>query len=220
MTLPREQVCKGLVSELEEFERLIRSLSPQDLEQQTRCEGWAVRDVVAHVVGTQTDVTQGRLEGLGTPEVHARQAAERAGRSAGELADELHAALEVAPVMLAAFDDEAWAADAGGGLGIPLGEGVEALWYDAYVHNADICAALGRPIERGDGLWASVSHVADLLRSQGWGPATLALDGMPEVEVGSGGRRIEGDPYDFVLVATGRANPATFDLDESVNVYR
>jgi hypothetical protein len=39
--------------------------------------------------------------------------------------------------------------------------------------------------------------------------------------VGDGsGRRVTGDPHQFVLVATGRADPATLGLDESVNVYR
>jgi hypothetical protein len=31
---------------------------------------------------------------------------------------------------------------------------------------------------------------------------------------------VSGDPYDFVLVATGRGDPATFGLDETVNIYR
>ncbi len=48
----------------------------------------------------------------------------------------------------------------------------------------------------------------------------LALEGLPEFPVsGGGGRRIDGDPLVFTLVATGRADPATLDLDEGVNVY-
>jgi hypothetical protein len=41
------------------------------------------------MVGQVTDVVNGRLEGLGTPEVTEREAKERAGRSAAELAEEL-----------------------------------------------------------------------------------------------------------------------------------
>ena len=64
-------------------------------------------------------------------------------------------------------------------------------------------------------------HLAALLEAGGWGPATLALDGMEEVLVGDGrGPRVTGDPHQFVLVATGRADPATLGLDEAVNVYR
>ena len=35
---------------------------------------------------------------------------------------------------------------------LQLGEGIEALWYDAFVHADDIRSATGRPSERGDGL--------------------------------------------------------------------
>jgi hypothetical protein len=146
---------------------------------------------------------------------------ERKGRSPEELAEELGNVRKLANDIMAAIDDNAWAGPAPGDLGIPMGEGVEALWYDAYVHNNDIRTATGRDLVRGPGLRASVSHVADLLTGQGWGPATLALDGMEEFAVsGGGGRRITGDPYDFVLVATGRKDPAAFDLDETVNIYR
>ena len=56
MTLPREEVCKGLVSELEDFERLVRTLSPAELSMASRCEGWTVADVIGHVAGTMTDI--------------------------------------------------------------------------------------------------------------------------------------------------------------------
>jgi hypothetical protein len=53
-------------------------------------------------------------------------------------------------------------------------------------------------------LRASVHHVAFELQKRGWGPATLALDGIEEVNVGSGGDKVTGDALDFVLAATGR----------------
>jgi hypothetical protein len=62
--------------------------------------------------------------------------------------------------------------------------------------------------------------VAYHLDDQGWGPATLALDGMPEVQIGDGGERVSGNPGLFVLAATGRGNPADFGLDDTVNIYR
>jgi hypothetical protein len=64
-----------------------------------------------------------------------------------------------------------------------------------------------------------VSHLADLLARRGWGPAVLALDGLDEVPVSGGGRRVTGDPLTFVLVATGRQAAADMGLDRSVNVY-
>jgi hypothetical protein len=39
------------------------------------------------------------------------------------------------------------------------------------------------------------------------------------VRTSPGGRRIDGDALQFVLVATGREDPASLDLDASVNLY-
>jgi len=224
MPLSREEVSAGFVAELEDFEALVRSLADDDLGAPTRCEGWSVGDVAAHVIGTMADVAAGRLDGQGTPEVTRRQVEERRGRTAAELADELAGARKAGADLLAVFDDDAWQAPAPGGYEGTLGDGVEALWYDSFLHADDIRAALGRrSVTTGAGLKASVSHVTFELAKRGWGPATVALDGMPEFAVGeSGGTgtpRIEGDPFDFVLAATGRADPATVGLDGSVNIY-
>ncbi len=96
---------------------------------------------------------------------------------------------------------------------------MEALWYDAFLHNNDVRAALGRPALLGPGLRASVSHVADILTDRGWGPATLDLAGAPGFTVGGGGRAVSGDALTFVLVATGRESPGALGLDETVNIY-
>jgi hypothetical protein len=66
----------------------------------------------------------------------------------------------------------------------------------------------------------AVHHVAVLLEKSGWGPATLSFDGIETVLVGGGGKTLSGDPLPFVLAATGRGDPATLGLDESVNIYR
>jgi hypothetical protein len=136
------------------------------------------------------------------------------------VADELQQATKVVRDLAAAFDDAAWSGPAPAGIPGTLGEGIEAVWYDAYVHAEDIRSALGRQPERGPGLRVSVSHLADLLARRGWGPAVLVLDGLDEVAVGGdGGRRITGDPLTFALVATGRLAAAELGLDHTVNVY-
>ncbi len=221
MTLPREEVLAGFADELEHFERLVRSLDDRQWEAPSRCQGWRVADVAAHVIGQLTDVTTGRLEGLGTPEVTEREVVERRGRGPGELADELHAAAQQAASMGAVFDDAAWDAPGPTDAVPTLGEGIEALWYDAWLHADDMRSAAGLPPERGPGLRASVLHLATLLERDGWGPATIAVDGVEEVPVGGGdGPHVTGDARQFVLAATGRADPATVGLDERVNVYR
>jgi uncharacterized protein (TIGR03083 family) len=176
--------------------------------------------VAAHVTGTIADIAAGRLSELAAPDAPARQVAERRGRPAREMADELHQATKVVSDLAAGFDDASWAGPAPAGIPGTLGEGIEAIWYDTYVHAEDIRSALGRQPERGPGLRGAVSHLADLLGQKEWGPAVLVLDGLDEMPVsGGGGRRITGDPLTFVLVATGRQAAKDMGLDDSVNVY-
>jgi uncharacterized protein (TIGR03083 family) len=150
-----------------------------------------------------------------------REVVERRGREPGDLADEIATDRKAMADLLAAFDDAAWNGPAPGGIPGTVAEGIEALYYDTFLHADDIRAALGRPSEPGTGLDASLSHIATILDRDGWGPATLALDGFAEYPVGAGGDpRITGDPMAFVLAATGRGDPAPLGLDASVNVYR
>lgn len=220
MTLPRDQIEKGFVEEMGALSTLVRPLTADELALPTRCEGWTVADVANHVAGTLADVIAGRFEGLGTPEVTQRAVDERKGRSSGaEIADELDEVTVGAQALLGAFDDAAWEAEAPAGVASSVGSGVESLWYDAYVHGDDIRAALGRPSVRTESLRASVSHVAAMLTDRGWADRTLRLDGVEPFDVGAGGDELTGDALAFVLAATGRGDPATLGLDQSVNIY-
>ena len=218
-TLSRTEISDGILAELDAFGDLLGSLQPTDLAAATRCTGWTVADVAGHMVGQMTDVAEGRLDGLGTPEVTEREAKEHRGRSAPELRAELAESRARAAEMLALFDDAAWDGPVGTDFDGTLGDGVLALWLDGYLHADDIRAALGQPAVRGDGLRASIHWVARDLNQRGWRPATLALDGMDVLDIGGGGEKITGDPYEFLLVATGRADPSPFGLDESVNIF-
>ncbi|HVL80216.1 MAG TPA: maleylpyruvate isomerase family mycothiol-dependent enzyme [Actinomycetota bacterium] len=220
MPLPREEVVAGLDAQLGEFESLVRSLSDEQWETPTRCDGWTIRDIASHVAGTMTEVVEGRAGDLAAPDAIDRLVAARRDRSPQEVADELAKARDIARPMMQSLDDRTWAAPAPGGVASSIGVGVEALWYDAFVHELDIRHALGMPERLDDGLKASVVHVSDILAGEGWGPATLALDGLDEVTINGGGRRVEGDPLAFVLAATGRGDPSVLALDETVNVYR
>jgi uncharacterized protein (TIGR03083 family) len=220
MTLPRDEVTAGLLDELSDFEKLVRSLDDQQWSTPSRCEGWTVGDVAGHVIGSMSDVVNGRLDGLGTPEVTEREVAERRGRTPAQLADECAEVREAAQGLLAAFDEDAWQAPAPGGYVGTLGDGVEALWYDTYLHADDMRSVLGQPPQRTTaGDKASVSHLATELTKRGWQPTTLAFDGLPEFEVSGGGTRIEGDAFPFILAATGRADASALGFDSSVNVY-
>src|SRR4051812_42552716 len=105
MPLTRDEISAGIIEELNTFQALVASLSDEDLATPTRCDGWTIGDVAAHLIGTIVDIVEGRLDGLGSPEVTAREVAERAGRTAAELADELAGATKGAGDLLAVFDE-------------------------------------------------------------------------------------------------------------------
>jgi uncharacterized protein (TIGR03083 family) len=208
MALPRTEVTQGFTEEMGRLTELVRSLDDTEATAPSRCAGWTTTDIAAHVAGNLADIIAGRFDGLGTPEVTQRAVDERRGRTAAQLADELDEVTKVGSDILGSFDDDAWAgpAPAGGGT---LGYGVESLWYDAYLHGEDIRAAIGQPATYGPGLRVAVSHIVDTLEMQGWsGTVPVGLDSDPKEQLA------------FVLVATGRADPATLGLDETVNIYR
>jgi len=215
MGLGREEAIAGLLAEYEAFGALVRSLEEKQWEQRSRCEGWTAGDVARHVVGTATDVANG-VAGTHTPE---EEVAERKGRTATEIADELDGALVTLRNLAAIINDDAW----DGPSPVPdltMRQGILTLIYDLYVHNDDIRAAVGMPpAGAGLSLDASVEYLAEQLEERGWGPATLALDGMEKTEIGGGGDPVTGDAKQFVMVACGRDDPRTLGLDETVNIY-
>ena len=221
MTLSLQDCSTGFPAELKSFRQFILSLDDEQWTRPSRCGGWTVADVAAHVVGTMADVAAGRMDGLGTPEVTEREVAERRGRSRAEVAEELEGVTKVAEDLLAAFDDDAWQAPAPGGYDGTLGQGVEALFYDTWLHADDMRAPLGLESQRGgEGLRAAVHHVGFEAGKRGYGPATLALDGVEQVAVGDGsGPRIAGDPFEFVLVATGRKDGEPGAFGGVPNIY-
>ena len=204
MALARTVVSEGLIDELGRFEELVRPLSAKEWDTPSRCDGWTVGDVARHVVGSIADVAAGRLEGLGSPEATRREVDERAGRTATELAEECADVRKAAAGMLPLFDDAAWAAAAPGGYEGTLGDGVEALWYDTWLHANDIRAAIGRKPVLGSGLPGGISHIRFELSKRGWNG-----------EIPKG----DADAYAFLMVATGRADASTISGDAPLNVY-
>jgi uncharacterized protein (TIGR03083 family) len=204
MALARTVVSEGLIDELNRFEELVRPLSPAQWDTPSRCDGWTVGDLARHVIGAMADVAAGRLEGLGSPEVTRREVDERVGRPPAELADECAEVTKAAAGMLPLFDDAAWVAPGPGGFDGTLGDGVEALWYDTWMHAEDIRAALGEAPVMSSGFRAAVSHVAwDLGRHDWHGELPKADDAA----------------YGFILVATGRADASTLGAGAPPNIY-
>jgi uncharacterized protein (TIGR03083 family) len=214
--LARTQVIEGVLGEYDRFGELLAGMTPDQWTTATRCDSWEVRDVAGHVVGLASDVVAGTA-GKRTPEDQARELRTATG---AELAERLRdAAGQIGPLM-DFIDDAAWAGPSPVD-GLTMADAVHGLWFDTYVHADDIRQALGLPSDRGPGLGGSIAFLAYRLRQAGWGPARIALDGVPAFELGGGdGPRVEGDPLRFLLAGTGRTDPAEVGLDETVNIYR
>ena len=205
MTLSRTEISDGLIDELHTFEGLIRPLSQAELDSPSRCAGWTVGDVARHVIGTMADVTAGHLDGLGSPETTAREVAERAGRTSAELADECATVTMAATGLLQVFDDNSWSAQARAGYDGTIGEGVEALWYDTWLHGDDIRNALGRTSVPGDAMGCALEHVEAALRKLDWNGDVPSPD--------------DANAFAFVLAATGRGGEASFGPNAPIDIY-
>ena len=107
--------------------------------------------------------------------------------------------------MLPLFDDAAWAGAGPGGFDGTLGDGVEALWYDAWMHAEDIRSSLGQAPVLSSGFTAARSHVAwDLGRIAQWKGAIPKAD---------------DDAYAFIMIATGRADASPLGAAAPPNIY-
>ncbi len=212
--LRRPEVAQGAFDQYTEFAELLEALDDRAWHAPTRCEGFEVHDVAGHVVGLAEDVVRG-VPGSRTA---VEEAAALRDFSSAEVAKHLRTALEPIGALVNALDDDAWNGPSPVE-GLSLGRGVLTLWYDTYVHTDDIRAALDLPPLRGPGLRAAVEYLAGELESRGWGPAEIALDGLPPYAVGAGGPKITGDPLTFTMIATGRLDPEVLGLDATVNIY-
>lgn len=218
MTRPgpdRHRTLAGLVDEYRWFAELIAPLSNSEWTRETRCVGWQVRDVAAHVVGQATDTVNGTI-GTRTPD---DQATALRGESPTVLATQLHAALTSIAQLATVLDDSAWCAPSPVP-GVTVGQGLHALLQDAHVHGDDIRTALGLPFDTGPGLYASLDFVLGALLRDTAACAEPALARLLTVPAGDFTQQTGIAAYDFLLVATGRADPAPLRLPASVNIFR
>ncbi|HUI49128.1 MAG TPA: maleylpyruvate isomerase family mycothiol-dependent enzyme [Acidimicrobiia bacterium] len=213
-TSTRNYVSNGCLAEYDAFAALVEGLNESQWSSAARCAGWQARDVAGHVVGLAEDTAAGRPGSRNADE----EAASVRGESPAGAAARLRAAIGALRALLDVIDDDAW----NGPSGVPdltLGEGVLTLWYDTYVHADDIRDAIGEPSARGAGLDATIEYLAAQLTARGWRPATLVLDDVQPRDVSGGGAEITGDALQFMLVATGRAEPETMGLEPGISIY-
>lgn len=238
--MDRTDVLDGMREERDRAVAFFEGLSPDAWDAPSLCEGWRVRDVVAHLIGNLADVLAGRLADAGSEAYNRRQVDERAAATTGALLDEWRAAGEKSDALFAAMPPESWDAPIGALPGT-IGQGMRRLLEDLWVHTHDARIPLGAQPTHGPGLRAALEVIAGDLPERcralapGIGEVEVAVDGFVErVSVAAGGDRVRitGDPIALALAGTGRipleraiaegslrVEPAVAGLDRAINVY-
>ena len=213
--------------------RELRALGPEDWDAPTDCEGWRVRDVVAHLLGWAeffTSATEFRHQSkvflpgkkdlpTTTDEQNELQVRDRLDLSPQDLL----AALETALPRFLSFRLRAGRV----ARVVPFYAGIigpstvgflmiSIFSRDMFMHRVDISRATGRELELGE--WDR-RLVADVVRH--WGRRTkadarLVLSGGAggDFVLGAGSRaRVSGNALEFCRVLTGRAEPEVMQVE-------
>ena len=150
----------------------------------SRCEGWSVQDVIAHLVGTNQFWAVSMASGLaGSPTrilaafdpvaTPARMVDDVRALSPAEVLDQFAQTTEAMANVLSGLDGDAWStvAEAPPGHVALRAVALHALW-DAWIHERDVVLPLGgSPVEEVDEVECSLRYVAAL------GPALSAAGG-------------------------------------------
>ncbi len=159
-TLDKSAVLEGLFAEWDAIIAMADGLSDTQWQAQTPLPGWTVRDVVAHVIGTES-----MLQGVGTPEadidvstlkhvrndvgvLNERWVRKLRGISVADLLDKLRTTTDQRREALSALTDDAWnqitATPAGPDT---YGRFMRVRAFDCWMHEHDIRDALDRPAD-------------------------------------------------------------------------
>lgn len=158
--LNKADVLDGLFAEWDAIVAMAAGLSEAQWQAQTPLPGWAVRDVVAHVIGTES-----MLQGVGTPEadidvstlehvrngigvLNERWVRELRGISAAGMLDKLRTTTDQRREALSALTDDEWnqitATPAGPDT---YGRFMRVRTFDCWMHEQDIRDGLERPAD-------------------------------------------------------------------------
>jgi uncharacterized protein (TIGR03083 family) len=214
----QKQINEELRAERALLTSYLESLPEGAWDKGSLCEGWRVRDVVAHVVGNAADISSGNTANAGSDEYNHRQVDERKERSHRELLDEWTVAGPAFEDGVIALDDAFWNADYPpfGTVGLALQRLVE----DAWVHRQDIRIALGDGVDaQGPGLRATLEvtlrDMVERIPAHAPGVRSVAIDCAElsdSAAIADDGVdvKVSGDGATIALVATGR-----FTIDEA-----
>lgn len=187
-----------LLLEAEALRPVLEAAPAESFDRPTVCDGWSVRDVLAHCGAALSRTASGNLHAF-TPADNERDVDER---RAWPLAD-------VLAELFAGYQAAAAAIDAAGGQ-------LDAIGLGEWVHGGDVREALGAPDPYGT---AGIDLAVELLaeRSARMGkPPVAARIGEREVRFGGAGEpeaTLRTDAATFVRLCAGRRpDPDQYEL--------
>jgi uncharacterized protein (TIGR03083 family) len=196
---PMRPAAEILLLEQEALRPVLDAADPRDFARQTICDGWSVRDVLAHCAAALTHAVQGTVHDF-SPGANQRDVEQRRSWTLGDVLEELYRGYHGAAHAIHA---------AGGALdGIGIGE---------WIHGGDVREALGAPDAYAS---AGVELAVELLveRSILQGKKSLVVTvggvrhsfGVDEDPVGT----VLADEETFVRLCGGRRpDPDRYELD-------
>ena len=195
------------------FEALLGDLSEEQWKTASRCDGWTVHDVAAHLVGVNAFWSASLAAGLAgrptrvlgafdpvtTPEL---MVAQMRGLTRSEVLDQLAQTNDAFLSAIAELDDGDWSTLAEAPPGhLPIRLMVQHALWDCWIHERDIAVPVGvaTPVEP-DEVWSCLGYAAAL-------NAALAV---------GAGHRVTGQ---FALKSTNPAYRCWLEVAETVTVH-
>jgi uncharacterized protein (TIGR03083 family) len=206
----QQRIADELRTERERLTSYLEALPEGAWDKESLCEGWTVKEVMAHAIGIAADVANRRLDGVGTAEKNQEQVDARRDRSPTELLDEWREQGALLEQGILELDDTFWTAPYTENFNV--GQALQRMVEDIWVHGHDIRIPLGDELVGGPGL-RSTLEVATRewqVRLPKFAPevGSLEIDTSELSDTvkssGSAAVKIAGDPITLALVSTGR----------------
>lgn len=235
----QQRIADELKTERERLTAYLEALPEAAWDKESLCEGWTVKDLMAHTIGVASDVANRRLEGVGTAEKNQEQVDDRRERTPRELLDEWRDQGALLEQGILELDDEFWNAPYAENFNV--GQAVQRMVEDIWVHGHDIRIPLGDELVGGPGLRSTLEVAtrewAVRLPKLAPGVGSLEIDTTELSDTvksaGDVAVKISGDPITLALVSTGRialgeavdagklsVEPSIPDgLGEAINIY-
>ncbi len=206
----QQRIADELKTERERLTTYLEALPDGAWDKESLCDGWTVKDLMAHAIGIASDVANRRLDGIGTAEKNQQQVEDRRERSPRELLDEWREQGTLLEQGVLDLDDEFWNAPYTENFNV--GQALQRMVEDIWVHGHDIRIPLGDELVGGPGLRSTLEVATRewAMRLPKFAPSVGSLEiETPELSdtvKGSGNVavKVSGDPITLALVSTGR----------------